>query len=89
MRRILRKLLTADGAWAEERCSTKLLRQDSSPAARGRCHSPLARGLLRVGVPAWRASALPEADRVVVRILHPHDEHVLPWRCPSRDIRAN
>jgi hypothetical protein len=26
MRRILRKLLTANGAWAEERCSTKLLR---------------------------------------------------------------
>jgi hypothetical protein len=26
MRRILRKLLTANGAWAEERCSTKPLR---------------------------------------------------------------
>jgi hypothetical protein len=34
MRRILRRLLTANGAWAEERCSTKLLRQDS-PRPRG------------------------------------------------------
>jgi adenylate cyclase len=28
-----------------------------------------------VGVPAWRASGLSEADRVAVRILHPRDEH--------------
>jgi hypothetical protein len=77
MRRILRRLLTANGAWAEERCSTKLLRQDSPRPRGGRCHSPLLRGLLRrVGVPAWRASGLPEADRVALRILHPRDEYV-------------
>jgi hypothetical protein len=44
MRRILRRLLTANGAWAEERCSTKLLRQDSSPAARGMVPFPAGAG---------------------------------------------